>query len=204
MARPRKFDEGEVLQAAAEVFLAKGYEATSTRDLAACTGLTPSSIYAAFGDKRGLFLRALDGYLERNQRDRIAHLEATLSPAEAIAGYFAISVERLLADGQHRGCMLVNAALEATSSDPDMKRLVAEETAVTEGFFRRNVAAAQQTGDIARTHSADDVAKMLLSVVLGLRVLARIRPEPDLLTGAARTALAQVGLSLPPVPGGAA
>ena len=79
MARPREFDEQAVLDAASDVFWAKGYEATSTRDLSAKTGLRPSSIYAAFGDKRRMFLRALDHYLGR-LREKMTSLPASASP----------------------------------------------------------------------------------------------------------------------------
>lgn len=64
MARPRGFDEQEVLEAASATFWLKGYEATSTRDLVKSTGLTQPSLYNAFGDKRGLYLRALEHYLD--------------------------------------------------------------------------------------------------------------------------------------------
>src|SRR5689334_2515516 len=85
MGRPREFDEQAVLAPTHDIFWARGYEATSTRDLTARTGLTPSSIYAAFGDKRGLFRRALDHYLGA-LRERMSRFEATLTPARAITG----------------------------------------------------------------------------------------------------------------------
>src|SRR6185312_10353403 len=94
MARPRAFDEAQVLGAAADVFWAKGYEATSTRDLSAVTGLTTSSIYAAFGDKRELFHRALDHYLTQTLRANIARLEQGASPSRAIADFFLDIIDR--------------------------------------------------------------------------------------------------------------
>src|SRR5690349_3248315 len=97
MGRPRAFDDQAVLAAAGDIFWARGYEATSTRDLTAQTGLTPSSMYAAFGDKRGLFRRALDHYLGR-LREKMSRLEATLTPAQAITGFFEDVIERSLSD----------------------------------------------------------------------------------------------------------
>lgn len=198
MGRPREFDEQKVLEAAGDAFWARGYEATSTRELTECTGLTQSSIYAAFGDKRGLFLRSLKHYLENGLRERILRLEASMSPGQAISAYFSEIVERSLADPQHRGCMLVNTALEATPDDPDLQRFVADETLVIEHFFRRCIAAGQKTGEITTDGSAEDHARHLLAVLLGLRVLARIRPEPKLLAAIVRPALAALGLSRSP------
>src|ERR1700720_2553117 len=63
MARPRKFDESDVVAAARDEFWTRGYAATSVDDLTSVTGLGKGSLYGAFGDKHGLFLRALDDYI---------------------------------------------------------------------------------------------------------------------------------------------
>ena len=67
MARPREFNEDAALDAAMHCFWAKGYQATSVRDLEAETGLTTPSLYNAFGDKRALFRRALERYAEHSR-----------------------------------------------------------------------------------------------------------------------------------------
>ena len=64
LARPREFDEAAVLDAAIQCFWAKGYEATSVRDLADEMGIAGASLYNAFGDKRGLYRRALEQYID--------------------------------------------------------------------------------------------------------------------------------------------
>lgn len=197
MARPREFDELAVLDAARDVFWMKGYEATSTRDLSLCTGLAPSSMYAAFGDKRGLFRRALDHYLVR-LREKMAYLEATASPGLAITGFFQDTIERSLEDALQRGCMLVNSALEASPEEPEFRSAIARELELIEDFFRDRIVAGQERGEIAPGQSADDVARQLLALLLGLRVLARVRPERPLLTGAVAQTLAL--LDLPPLP----
>ena len=63
MPRPRKFDETDVVAAARDEFWSRGYAATSVDDLTSATGLGKGSLYGAFGDKHGLFLRALDDYI---------------------------------------------------------------------------------------------------------------------------------------------
>jgi TetR/AcrR family transcriptional regulator, transcriptional repressor for nem operon len=198
MGRPREFDESEVLQSAAEVFRAKGYKATSTRDLTEYTGLTSASLYNAFTDKRALYLRALAQYLDRTLRARIVRLEALPSPGDAIVGFFKEVVERSLADPRHRGCLLVNTALEATSEDRDLQRFVANHTLMMERFFHGRVVAGQRAGEIPDDQAADDIAKLLLSVAMGLRVLVRVRPDPELLTGLVRPAMAMLNLPWPP------
>jgi TetR/AcrR family transcriptional repressor of nem operon len=197
MARPREFDEVKVLEAAGAVFWAKGFEATTTRDLTDCTGLTHSSIYAAFGDKRGIFLRSLRHYLDSILLERIVRLETTKSPGEAIVGFFREIVDRSLADPEHRGCMLVNATLGAAADDPELQAYLANETIKIEQFFLRCAVAGRKSGEISKGFRAEDQARQLLAVLLGLRVLARVRPDAELLNGMIGPGLAAVGLSWP-------
>src|SRR5277367_1717519 len=98
MARPREFNEAAVLDAAVQCFWTRGYEATSVRDLAERMGITGASLYNAFGDKRSLFRRALDHYLEQGFGDRVTRLEKQLPPREALAAFFAEVIERSLGD----------------------------------------------------------------------------------------------------------
>jgi TetR/AcrR family transcriptional regulator, transcriptional repressor for nem operon len=197
MGRPREFDMDKVLAAAGDIFWARGYEATSTRALTECTGLTAASLYNAFGDKRGVYLRALRYYLDETLRERITRLEGSLSPGRAIAAFFREIIARSLADPEHRGCMLMNSAIEVTPDDPEMQRIVADETEVIEHFFHRCVVAAQENGEIPRREPAGDIARMLLALLVGLRVLARVRPDAKLLNGLVRPTLTMLGLALP-------
>lgn len=183
MARPREFDETAALDAAMQCFWARGYEATSVRDLASDMGITSASLYNAFGDKRSLYRRALDHYLDRSVRERIARLEGSMSPRDAIAAFLQEVIERSLSDPQRRGCMLVNSALELAPHDADFRRVVADELTQIEAFFRRCVQAAQRAGEITAAQDAQDLARLLLSVLLGIRVLARTRPQRALLEG---------------------
>lgn len=194
MARPREFDEHAVLEAASAAFWTKGYEATTTRDLVKSTGLTQPSLYNAFGDKRGLYLRALEHYLEHTLRERIDRLERTASPAQGVTLFFHEILERTLADPDKRGCMLVNSALETTSDDEAFREIVATEFAEVHAFFYRRMVAAAESGEITPVVSADDAATHLLATLIGVRVLARVNPQPALLIGAIAPALLLLGL----------
>ncbi|MFM0341650.1 TetR/AcrR family transcriptional regulator [Paraburkholderia fungorum] len=199
MARPRGFDEHEVLEAAAAAFWSKGYEATSTRDLVKSTGLTQPSLYNAFGDKRGLYLRALEHYLDHTLRERIGRLEATVSPAQGITTFMHEIIERSIADPDRRGCMLVNSALETSSDDEEFRDTVATELADIRAFFYRCLVAARNSGDIPAVISADDAATHLLAILIGVRVLARVDPQRAVLTSAVAPALLLLGLPALPV-----
>ncbi|MGE4280284.1 MAG: TetR/AcrR family transcriptional regulator [Magnetospirillum sp.] len=182
MARPREFEEDTVLDAALERFWAQGFDATSMRDLIECTGLTGASLYNAFGDKRSLYRKSLDHYVQRGMRDRMAHCR-DLPPAQAIAVFFSDVLRRSLEDPQHKGCMLINAALDVPPDDAELRQAVAENLRAIESFLYAIIAAGQADGSIRATLSATDMARHLLGVLAGLRVLARVRPEKELLEG---------------------
>jgi TetR/AcrR family transcriptional repressor of nem operon len=190
MARPREFDEANVLDAAIQCFWKKGFEATSMRDLINCMGITGASVYNAFGDKRTLYRKALAHYLESSFGERVMRLESTLAPRQAIEMFFVEIIDRSMNDPQRRGCMMVNSALEAAPHDPDAQSIVDDFLARAEHFFLRCVEAGQQDGTISRSQPAEDLSRLLLGVLLGIRVLARAKPQRALLESALRPALA--------------
>ena len=189
MARPREFDEGAVLEAAVLCFWKQGYEATSVRDLVAQTGITAASLYNAFGDKRALYQKALDHYVEASVADRIRRCES-LPPRQAIEAFFDDIVKRSLNDRDRKGCMLVNAALDVAPHDPAFRKVVAEVLIGIETFFLACVRAGQANGTMTRSLSAEALSQNLLGVLMGIRVLARVRPERALLEGVVAPALA--------------
>ncbi len=195
MARPRQFDEQKTLEAVADAFWARGYEATSTRELAERTGLTVTSLYNAFGDKRALFQRALEHYLDATLRERIDRLEKSLAPSEAIAAFFHEVIERSLSDTQQRGCFLVNSALEATPEAPELRAAIAAEIDAIRAFFRRCLLAGRRSGEVPSSVSAAEASAHLLTVMLGLRVMARVHPDRTTMTAAATTALKAAGIA---------
>jgi len=189
MARPREFDEATALDAAMDCFWRNGYEATSVRDLAAQMGITGTSLYNAFGDKRSLFREVLQRYAEQSTRERIARLEATFPPKKAIRAFLGEIIERSI-DGDRRGCLLVNTALEIAAHDPELGAEVATRLGEIEAFFRRAVTAGLADGSIPSDCDPADVPRLLLGVTLGVRVLARANPCRELLEGVVRPALA--------------
>ena len=201
MARHREFCEAQALDAAIECFWRDGYEATSVRDLATQMGIAGTSLYNAFDDKRSLFRRALERYLDETLRRRIAALESELPPEEAVRHFLIGSVERSLDDDQRRGCFLVNSALEVAPHDHALGAYIGERLGEIESFFARTLTKAQAMGTIPADRDAGDLARLLLGVTLGIRVLARARPDRELLEGLLRSALALLDPP-PPATGG--
>ena len=192
MARPREFDETAALEAAMECFWRRGYEATSLRDLTASMGLTAPSLYNAFGGKQELFSRALERYLDRTTRDRLRRLEQSLAPKAALHRFFAEIIEHSISDRQRKGCFLVNSALEIAPHDAECRAVITEQFNDIEAFFRRCILKAQADETVSSDVDAGDTARLLLGVLLGVRVLARTKPERAVMEGVVRPALAML------------
>ncbi|HXQ51508.1 MAG TPA: TetR/AcrR family transcriptional regulator [Stellaceae bacterium] len=190
MARPRTFDEADALDAAIDCFWRRGYGATSVRDLGDEMGLGSASLYNAFLDKRTLFLRALDRYLDSTMRERIVRLERTRAPKDAVKAFIDEIVERSVNDPERRGCMLINAAAEFGARDPDLREEIAARLDELQGFFRRMIARAREEGSIPNDRDPAELSRLMLGVVVAIRVLARVRPQRALLKGIAKPALA--------------
>jgi TetR/AcrR family transcriptional regulator, transcriptional repressor for nem operon len=188
MARPREFDEEVVLTAVMQCFWHRGYEATTVKDLEGTTGLTAASLYNAFGDKRTLFHVSLDHYVESSVGERIQRCEA-LPARESIEAFFQDILKRSLKDPDHKGCLLVNSALEIAPHDAEFREVIASALRRIEKFFLKCVTAAQRDGTITCPAPSRDLAQHLLAVLMGVRVLARVRPEKALLEGIVRQAL---------------
>lgn len=189
MARLKAFDEDRALDAAVDCFWLRGYEATSVRDLAEAMGIGGTSLYNAYGDKRALFSRSLERYATRSMRDRIARMEASHQPKEAIRAFIAEIIDRSLKDPDCKGCLLVNSALDVAPHDAEIGKVVSGYLDEIRAFFRRNIEAAREAGQVPRRVDAEEVSSHLLGVLLGIRVLSRTGARRKLLEAAARPAL---------------
>ena len=176
MARPKSFDEDTVLDAATECFRRQGLNAASIRDLAEEMGIAGPSLYNAFGCKRTLFIQALERYVNCGMRSRFAELEQSGSKA-AILAFIAEFMDQALGSPDQGRCLLVNTAMEVDPQDAELAARVAGYLGEIEAFLRRNLVAARAVGEIPSELDPGETAGMLLAVLLGLSVLARLLPD---------------------------
>lgn len=172
MARPREFDEGDVVSKAQDRFWTAGYTATSIHDLVAATGISRGSLYAAFGDKHQLFLRALDSYCEGT----IAAVHADLDGDDAGAAGRLFAHMRHVADscgGSQRGCFLAKSTAELAAADPEVARRAERMYGTYEEIFVACLEQAQRAGDLARQLDPCTLAALLLITVRGMDALGQ-------------------------------
>lgn len=190
MARPRQFDESAALEQVVRQFWARGYEATSVRDLEAATGIGMASLYNAFGGKRTLFRAALEHYSEQQTRACLRDIESIPSPAGRIRAFVTRVTDAALKDPDRMGCLMINTAIELGPHDPEIAAIVTSHLRKVEDFFHRNFEAAVAAGEASPDVSPEDAARSFSTLMFGLRVLARTCPDRRMMEGALRPLLA--------------
>jgi TetR/AcrR family transcriptional repressor of nem operon len=196
MARSKEFDPDVALQRALELFWRKGYEATSMTDLVEHLGIGRASIYATFGGKSELYLKAYDRYLE-NGIDFIGLLSRPGPALPAVRALVERYAEESARDTDHRGCFVVNTAVELAPHDPALARRVEAnwdfvETALTSALTR-----ARAQGELEPGKDPRALARFLLTVMQGMRVLGKSSDNPARLRDAAEQALSVLDRDAP-------
>jgi len=189
MARPREFDEGQVLDRAVDLFWSKGYEATSVRDLEEATGLSRGSLYAAFGDKERLFLAVLDRYCERFTDPSFGGLAWATSPRAALAELFERLPDQLTRSQHPRGCLVASTCAESPVGSEAITRKAVGCLARMETALYGAVRRMQTLGELAPERDARTLARFLTGTVQGMAVIARVSEDSGMLRDIASTAI---------------
>lgn len=189
MARPRGFDTDDVLERAMELFWEEGYDGAGVQALCRVTGLNAGSIYAAFGDKRGLFLQAMRRYMQVVSQETIERLAHKQSGLLALRGYFASLIDAML-DGRRKwGCLVTNSIVEFACRDAEIAQEFRLHLARLEAALGGAVERARQAGELPATVSSLRGAQFLMTIVQGMNVLAKVQPGRAVLEGVAATAI---------------
>jgi AcrR family transcriptional regulator len=186
--RPRSFDESDVLDAATCLFWERGYEGTSIKDLIDAMGMTPPSVYAAFGSKEALYGRVLDRYAETFGQTLLRELDAEPDLKRAISALVQDWARLLTGDGHPKGCMI---SLGMPTCSPDQAGIaqgVANRRAATRRLFLDRLEADRDQLPAGTDLTA--LANYMAMVIAGMSVLAR-----DGMTTAEVLAVADVAMA---------
>lgn len=187
MARPKEFDEGEVLDKALELFRAQGFQATSFSDLTAKLGVSRQSLYDTYGDKEELFLAALRRYMDLTTQCVGAVLQEALPVRAVLLNLFEKLISNQCDNGSH-GCLLANTMVEM-APNPAVCALVSEHVRVVEELFIARLTAARSNQEIAADKDPIALARFLYHCILGVAVAARAQSEKDALRQTAHLSL---------------
>ncbi|CAA0104014.1 HTH-type transcriptional repressor ComR [Zhongshania aliphaticivorans] len=173
MARPRQFDRQQALDAAMQVFWMQGYSASSLQQLLDAMQINRGSLYAAFGDKAGLFTEVVNHYHDSMQAVVLEILNNQENPAQGIRDVFDITLFMLNKDERALGCLLVNTVNELSAIDTNLQQCASEKLDVIEQGLIETCRRAQAQEQMITTVSADEAGKMLMTCMIGLRVQSR-------------------------------
>lgn len=178
MPRPCEYDRETVVEQATALFWEQGYGKTSIGDLVDATGLQPGSLYAAFGNKKGLFLAVIEHYNQAFIAKIRALREEPGAAIDKIAALLQEIVDEQAAGGDQRGCLTVNAMLEVAHHDSDIGDRLSGYNRFLGTAFEGLIVDAQREGSIDAGADSYALATFLMNNIWGLRVMCKSKPGP--------------------------
>jgi AcrR family transcriptional regulator len=171
--RPREFDRDEALESAMRLFWSRGYEATSISELTQAMGILPPALYGAFGDKKRLFLEAVERYEKR--AGCFAQRALTEEPtAKSAVRRLLIDAVRSFSDrNSPKGCLIVLGATNCTVESSELYEALAVRRHEAERAVRTRIAAGEKAGELSEHADVDALAGMVTATLYGLAIKAR-------------------------------
>jgi TetR/AcrR family transcriptional regulator, copper-responsive repressor len=185
--RPRAYDPATAVARAAGTFWKAGYAGTSLDDLSEATGMNRPSLYAAFGDKRDLYLKTLEHYRNESRALALAALADDPPLRVFLKRFYNKALELYLGDGP-RGCYSIGTAATVAAVDDDVRAFLAKSMRATDQFLKMQVEKALERGEIAAGADPAALAYLASATLHTLAVRSRAglpRKELDALVDAA-------------------
>ena len=172
--RPRAYDPDQALAQATAAFWDAGYSATSLDDLSAATGMNRPSLYGAFGDKRALYLKSIEGYRAMAQAAMQKWLPYEGTLREALGELYDRAISLYLS-GEHgaRGCLLTSTAATEAVMDPDIRRAARAALEEIDAAFEARIRHGRDHGDLARSADPAMLSKLASAILHTLSIRAR-------------------------------
>ncbi|HAA13376.1 MAG TPA: TetR/AcrR family transcriptional regulator [Cytophagales bacterium] len=182
MAKPKQFNEEEVLDKVMHLFWEKGYSGTSMQDLVNHTGLSRSSIYDTFDGKDQLFTRVLRKYMVKDTKtaEVLAQIEqGTLNSWTYLYNFVDALAQEAAEDSMKRGCFAANTTAEVASCSKDIVALLQENQTSMVQHLTEVIRTGQRLGELNAQLEAEVQARYLFMFMNGLRLSARLDNTPE-------------------------
>jgi AcrR family transcriptional regulator len=188
--RPRAYDADAALAQAMGAFWRFGYSATSLDQLSDATDMNRPSLYAAFGDKRALYLQTLDRYTERSKEGIAKALDPELSLAEGLQRFYDSALAAYLPSGDPaRGCYLIGTAVTEALGDEEVRTRLASALREFERMLEARIRKAREDGEIEATADPQALAMIASAVLYTLAIRSRAGESRAILRSVVATAI---------------
>jgi len=165
--RPRKFDRGDVISNAMRVFWTNGFTQTSIEDLVEGTNVGAQSLYNTFGNKREIFIQALELYLSTVTQTALKRAENTESAIDGICAVFPLPSE-IVKLNQPLGCLMVMSSFEiANIEKTDIGAIIDKQRLQAVAAFMQALKRGQKEGEINQSLDHVETAKLLTTLLQG-------------------------------------
>ncbi|KMT64064.1 TetR/AcrR family transcriptional regulator [Catenovulum maritimum] len=181
MAKAAKYDRQNVIDKATNLYWKKGFHATSMRNLQDEIDMRPGSIYAAFGNKDGLFKQALRHYTDIGLTQIQQLKQVHDSPMAVLIAFVKAQVIESQDTAPSGMCMLAKTIGELTEENQDLIDTTKSHLAEISAEFVKLIEAAQALGEVDKHKNAQDLAIHVQIQIAGLRTFAKINNDTNLL-----------------------
>ncbi|MGI9399949.1 MAG: TetR/AcrR family transcriptional regulator, partial [Rhizobiaceae bacterium] len=189
MGRQQRFDADEVIDKVICVFMSKGYEATSVKDLIDATNVHPGSLYNSFGNKKQIYQHALNRYVSTSPFNRLLEDAESGNPKKKLEKLFSDTISMAVNESEPRGCLITNTAAELGGVDPKTSEWVLKSFKKTEDQICRLIERGQELGQFKSEENARKLAQFIFNTTQGIQLLAKVNQDRKMLKGIARTAM---------------
>lgn len=189
MARSKEFNPERALEKAMRLFWQLGYENASLEALMGEMGIARQSLYDTFGDKRSLYLKALEHYRDQTN----GAMQDMLDKIPSVKDGFRKLLYGLAAETheQHeRGCLLLSANLQRDTKDTELRDFLRDNQARVEKIFVKALKRAQKQGELSGKEDPAALGRFFVVTIQGMRAMARLKSDRKALEQVARVALA--------------
>jgi TetR/AcrR family transcriptional regulator, transcriptional repressor for nem operon len=192
MARPKEFDEKNVLEKAMLLFWQKGYYQASIQDLVDVMNINRASLYGAFQDKHQLYLNTLERYRQQDVNQLLQLFNRNLPAKLFFEAVFDNVIVGLTDDPAQKGCFITNATLEMLPDDHEVQKLVTTNLTFMQEIFTEVLKMGIEKKEIKPEINVEETANFLISQIYGLRMIGKAKPNLKLLNGIKNEVLSKI------------
>lgn len=179
VGRPCKFDPEEALMTAVQVFWAKGYDGASMKDLTEAMGINSPSLYASFGDKHQLYLKAIHRYITKDACAPLLAFEAETDITCAVRAFLEESIgDATQQDGNLTGCFLSSCVATSAGEVDGVQELLRQSIEATDARIAQRFEAAKADGQLDRDFPSLERARLMLDLRQGHALRGRAGLDP--------------------------